>query len=41
MKDINLSVGTEVELSNNFIFNRYGNSNQFFCIPTIAAKWTF
>ncbi len=41
MKNINLSVGTEVEFSNNFIFNKYGNNNQCFCIPTIAAKWTF
>ena len=41
MKNINLSVGTEVEFSNNFVFNKYGNNNQCFLIPTIAAKWTF
>ena len=32
---INLSVGTEVELSNNFV------AKGFFAIPTVAAKWTF
>jgi hypothetical protein len=32
---VNLSVGTEVELSNNFV------SKGFYAIPTLAAKWTF
>lgn len=32
---INLSIGTEVEFSNNFV------SNGFYVIPTLAAKWTF
>lgn len=32
---INLSVGTEVELSNNFV------AKGFFAIPTLAVKWTF
>lgn len=32
---INLSVGTEVELSNNFV------DKGFYAIPTLAAKWTF
>ena len=32
---INLSVGGEVEISNNFV------AKGFFVIPTLAAKWTF
>ena len=32
----NLSVGSEVELSHNF-----GGRDGFFCIPTLAIKWTF
>ena len=40
-KDINLSVGTEVEISNNFIWNSRGENNRFYAIPTVAAKWTF
>ena len=32
---INLSVGTEVEFSNNFV------ASGFYVIPTIAAKWNF
>lgn len=32
---INLSVGTEVEFSNNFV------AKGFYVIPTLAAKWTF
>lgn len=35
MKDVNLSVGGEVELS----YNMYGN--KFYAIPTLALKWTF
>lgn len=31
----NLSIGTEVELSNNFV------GKGFYAIPTLAAKWTF
>lgn len=34
--DLNLSVGTEWELSTNFAVR-----NGFYCIPTLAAKWTF
>ena len=33
--DINLSIGTELELSNNFV------GKGFYAIPTVAAKWTF
>ncbi|MBW4871253.1 DUF5020 family protein [Prevotella buccae] len=40
-KKINLSVGTEWELSNNFVWNDKGEHNRFYFIPTIAAKWTF
>lgn len=32
---LNLSIGTEVELSNNFV------AKGFFAIPTVAVKWTF
>lgn len=40
-EDIHLSLGTEVEISNNFVFNTRGESNHFYAIPTLAAKWTF
>lgn len=40
MENVNLSIGTEVEISNNFIFNTYNNKN-FFVNPTLALKWTF
>lgn len=32
---VNLSIGTEVEFSNNFV------GKGFYVIPTLAAKWTF
>lgn len=35
-KDFNLSIGSEVELSNNF-----GGRDGFYVIPTAAIKWTF
>lgn len=35
MEKINLSLGTEVEISNNFV------NKGFYCVPTLAAKWTF
>ena len=38
---INLSVGTEVELSNNFVWNDQGQNNRFYAIPTLALKWAF
>jgi hypothetical protein len=38
---VNLSVGSEVEISNNFVWNTKGQHNKFYAIPTIAAKWTF
>ncbi len=37
----NLSLGAEVELSNNFVYNNQGSNNRFYAIPTLAAKWTF
>lgn len=41
MEDIKVSVGTEVEISNNFVYDHLGNNNKFYAIPTLAAKWTF
>ncbi len=41
MKDVNLSIGSEVELSNNFVFDNKGQNNHFYAIPTLALKWTF
>lgn len=40
MKSTNLSIGTEVRISNNFIYNLY-NDKSFFVNPTLALKWTF
>ena len=37
--DFKLSIGTEVEISNNFIYNDSGQNNRFYAIPTIACKW--
>ena len=39
--DVHLSLGSEVELSNNFVWNNRGENNKFYAIPTVAAKWTF
>jgi len=36
----NLSIGSEVEISNNFIYNTY-NDKSFFINPTLALKWNF
>lgn len=41
MNSVNLSLGTEVEISNNFVWNNKSKNNKFYAIPTIAAKWTF
>ncbi|HEY9543122.1 nucleoside-specific channel-forming Tsx family protein [Prevotella sp.] len=38
---VNLSVGTEVEVSNNFVWNEKGENDKFYAIPTLALKWTF
>ncbi len=40
-KNFNLSLGTEVELSSNFVYGSGVANNRFYAIPTIAAKWTF
>lgn len=40
-EEVNLSLGSEVEVSNNFIYNNKGQNNKFYAIPTVAAKWTF
>jgi len=40
-EDIKLSVGGEVEVSNNFIYPKNGTNNRFYAIPTTAVKWTF
>lgn len=39
--EFHLSIGTEVELSNNLVWPTIGTNNRFYAIPTIAAKWTF
>lgn len=41
LEDIHLSIGTEVEVSNNFVYNKQGRNDQFHAIPTLAIKWTF
>ena len=41
MEGFNLSLGTELELSNNFVFNKNGRNDKFYAVPTLAAKWTF
>lgn len=35
-----LSVGTEVEISDNFVYNLY-NDKSFFVNPTLGVKWNF
>ena len=39
-QNIPLSVGTEVEISNNFVFTNSGHNNRLFVIPTLAVKYT-
>lgn len=39
--DCKLSVGTEVEVSNNFVYPDGGKNNRLYAIPTLACKWTF
>ena len=41
MDGVNLSVGTEFEVSNNFVFNNVGRNDKFYVIPMVGAKWTF
>ncbi|MBR0047406.1 MAG: DUF5020 family protein [Bacteroidaceae bacterium] len=40
LENTNLSIGTEVEISHNFIYNTYNNRDTFIN-PTLALKWTF
>ena len=40
LEKTNLSIGTEVEFSHNFIYNTYNNRDTFIN-PTLALKWTF
>ncbi len=40
MNGINLSIGSEIEISNNFIYNTYSEKS-FFINPTLALKWSF
>ena len=35
LEDFNFSIGTEVEISNNFV------GKGFYAVPTLAVKWTF
>ena len=39
--DVPVSIGTEVEISNNFVYNDRGENNRFYAIPTLGVKWTF
>lgn len=41
MDGVNLSLGTEVELSNNFVYDEAGRNDKFYAIPTVAMKWSF
>ena len=41
MDGINISLGTEIEVSNNFVYNDKGENNKFYVVPSLAAKWTF
>lgn len=36
-----LSVGAELELSNNLVWPTDGRNNRFYAIPTAVVKWTF
>ena len=36
----NLNIGTEIEITNNFIYNTY-NDKTFFVNPTVGGKWEF
>ncbi len=41
LEKIKLSFGVELELSNNFVYDKEGHNNKFYAIPTVGAKWTF
>lgn len=40
-KKFNLSLGTEVEISSNFVYGKGVSNNRSYVVPTAAAKWTF
>lgn len=40
-KNFNLSLGSEVELSSNFVYGTGVSNNRVYAIPTLAAKWSF
>ena len=39
--DFKLSLGTELELTNNLVWPAEGINDKFYAIPTLAVKWTF
>ncbi len=39
--EFKLSIGTEVEFSNNLVWPADGINNRFYVIPTLAIKWTY
>ena len=39
--DFKLSLGAEIELTKNLVWNTEGKNDGFYAIPTLAAKWTF
>ena len=39
--EFKLSVGAEVELTNNLVWPSDGTNNRFYAIPTLALKWQF
>ena len=39
--DCKISIGTEMEISNNLVWPTDGINNRFYLIPTLAAKWIF
>jgi len=41
LSGFNLSLGGEVEISNNFVFTDLGRNNRLFFIPTLGMKYTF
>jgi len=41
LQDVHLSVGSEVELSYNFVYDDAGRCDKFRALPTLGMKWTF
>ena len=39
--DVKWSVGTEVEITKNLLWDAEGRNDRFYVIPTVAMKWTF